>query len=90
MDIPTKSDSIRGIVGALALLTAVSLALSTRLPGHGVGPQIAIVAAFGLIAAICIGTANSKSGVALGILLIAAFRFLIAGFFYVTGAHGGY
>ena len=90
IDMPTKGDSIRGIVGALASLIGISLALSPRLPGRGAGPQITAVVVFGLIAAFCIGTAKSKAGVALGILLIAAFRFLIAGFFYVTGAHGGH
>ena len=88
MDTLSKGDSIRGIVGALAGLIAISLALSPRLAGRGIGPQIAVVVFFGLVAAICIGTANSKAGVALGILFIAVFRFLIAALFYVTGAHG--
>jgi hypothetical protein len=88
IDKPTKGDSIRGIVGALASLIAISLALSPRLPGRGAGPQIAAVVLFALISIFCIWTAKSKTGVALGILFIAGFRFLIAGFFYVTGAHG--
>jgi hypothetical protein len=83
----SKGDSIRGGVGALASLIGISLALSPRLPGEAC-PQIAVVVVLGLISAICIGTAKSKAGVALGILFIAMFRFLIAGFFYVTGAHG--
>lgn len=86
----TKGDSVRGVLGALTSLIAISLALSQRLPGHGPGPQIAAVVAFGLISAFCIWTAKSKGGIALGVLLIVAFRFLIAGFFYVTGAHGGH
>lgn len=83
-------DSIRGIVGALATLVGLSLAISPRLPGHGPGPQIAVVAVCDLVAATCIGTANSKGGVALGIVLIAAFRLLVAGIFFLTGAHGSH
>ena len=89
IDMPTKGDSIRGIVGAVASLIGISLALSPRLPGYGAGPQIAFVVTFGLIAAICIGTSKSKAGVASGILVIVIFRFFIAGIFYLTGAHHG-
>ena len=84
----TKGDSIRGLLGALATLIAVSLALSPRLPGYGPGRQIAVVVTFGLIAVICVWTSKSRWGVALGILLIVAFRFLIAGVSYVAGGHG--
>lgn len=37
----TRGDSIRGVIGALTALIAISLVASPRLPGHGVGPQIA-------------------------------------------------
>jgi hypothetical protein len=86
----TKGDSIRGILGALASLIGISLALSPRLPGHGAGPQVAVVVLFGLITALCIAASKSKAGVALGILFISGFRFLIAGFFYLTGAYRGH
>jgi hypothetical protein len=90
IDMPTKGDSVRGILGALAGLIAVSLAISPRMPGHSAGPQILVVATLTMITLICIGTSKSRGGVALGILFIAAFRFLMAAFFYLAGVYRKY
>ena len=60
----TKGDAIRGILGALASLIGISLALSPRLPGPGAGPQVAVVVLFGLVTALCIVASKSKAGVA--------------------------
>ena len=64
IDLPTRGDSIRGIAGALASLIGISLALSQRLPGRGMAPQIGAVAVLGLIAALW--QTDRRLGLALG------------------------
>jgi hypothetical protein len=83
----SKWDSIRGAVAALAALIAISLAISPRLPGHQMGPQVIACVVFGLVVALCIWTSKSKAGVALGVLAIVVFRFLVAGFFIASGVY---
>jgi len=87
MDITKNWDSTRGAVAALAALIAISLAISPRLPGHRVEPQIIAVVALGLIVLLCIWTSKSKWGVALGILAIVVFRFLVAGLFIASSVY---
>ena len=90
MGIPKNWDSTRGAVAGLAALIAISLAISPRLSGHRAGPQITAVVVLGLIVSFCIWTSKSKAGVALGILAIVVFRFLVAGFFIASGAYRGH
>ena len=85
-----NADSHRGALGGLAALVTISLAISPRLPGHSIVRPAVVFVVSGLIVLICIWTAKSKAGVALGILAIVAFRFLVAGFFIASGAYRGH
>ena len=85
-----NADSHRGAIGGVAALVAISLAISPHLPGHSIGRPAVVFLVSGLIVLICIWTAKSKAGVALGVLAIVAFRFLVAGFFIANGAFRGH
>ncbi len=69
---PSKSDIVRGIVGAVS--TTIVLAL---LYEQSVNLLFAKLTFFSGLAAICVMTARSKSGVLLGIAAIILVRVLV-------------